>query len=144
MQRSRCWIGRPDPKVPSPLRAEIGGWRLNLYGPRRLNYRETASHEGDRMPTKRKPPSPGNTADPSDGKSGASPSGPGLQPVMLLDDTVHSTIAARAYEIAKGRGFTPGHEIDDWLQAEREIEFGSPRNTPPDNPGDVVQTHSNE
>jgi phospholipase D1/2 len=35
-------------------------------------------------------------------------------------------------------------EVEDWLEAEREIEFGAPRNTPPDNPPDPVKTYSNE
>ena len=53
-------------------------------------------------------------------------------------------IAQRAYELAAERGFAPGHELDDWLQAEREIEAGAPRNTPPDNPFDEIRTFSNE
>ena len=31
-------------------------------------------------------------------------------------------IQHRAYEIAQERGFTPGAELNDWLQAEREID----------------------
>jgi hypothetical protein len=30
-------------------------------------------------------------------------------------------IALRAYQIAQERGFAPGRELDDWLQAEREL-----------------------
>jgi Protein of unknown function (DUF2934) len=30
-------------------------------------------------------------------------------------------IEARAHEIYHARGAEPGHELDDWLQAEREI-----------------------
>jgi hypothetical protein len=30
-------------------------------------------------------------------------------------------IEARAYEIYLARGAQPGHELEDWLQAEREI-----------------------
>ena len=30
-------------------------------------------------------------------------------------------IRRRAYELSEQRGFTPGHEIEDWLIAEREI-----------------------
>lgn len=33
-----------------------------------------------------------------------------------------SRIANRAYELAQQRGFTPGAELNDWLQAEREID----------------------
>jgi len=30
-------------------------------------------------------------------------------------------IAARAYELYEQRGATHGHDVDDWLQAEREL-----------------------
>jgi hypothetical protein len=83
--------------------------------------------------------------DSPDSKSDASASGPGMVPrsASLPAERVER-IAKRAYELAAQRGFTPGHEIDDWLQAEREIEAGAPRNTPPDNPFDDVRTFSNE
>lgn len=31
-------------------------------------------------------------------------------------------IEQRAYELAEARGFAPGAELDDWLQAEREYD----------------------
>jgi hypothetical protein len=31
-------------------------------------------------------------------------------------------IAAAAYFLAEKRGFAPGHEVEDWLTAEREID----------------------
>jgi hypothetical protein len=34
-------------------------------------------------------------------------------------------IRLRAYEIYLQRGAEPGREVDDWLQAERELERGS-------------------
>jgi hypothetical protein len=34
----------------------------------------------------------------------------------------HDEIGRRAYEIYLERGGLPGHELEDWLQAEREIE----------------------
>ncbi len=34
----------------------------------------------------------------------------------------HSRIAEAAYYLAERRSFDPGHELDDWLEAEREIE----------------------
>jgi hypothetical protein len=65
-------------------------------------------------------------------------------PEALVPDVVHTTlhrsdtdaapgtqtaapdrwqrIQSRAYEIAQERGFTPGAELNDWLQAEREID----------------------
>lgn len=33
----------------------------------------------------------------------------------------HAMIAEAAYYIAELRGFDPGHELEDWLCAEREI-----------------------
>jgi hypothetical protein len=34
----------------------------------------------------------------------------------------HSEIAARAYELFCERGGSHGHDLDDWLQAERELQ----------------------
>jgi len=34
---------------------------------------------------------------------------------------LQSLIQRRAYELYEQRGRTPGHEIDDWNQAEREV-----------------------
>lgn len=84
--------------------------------------------------------------DAPEGRSDASASGPGFTPRdnAALTPEQHSRIAARAYELAKRRGFAPGGEFDDWLQAEREIEAGPARNTPPDNPFDSVGTRANE
>ena len=39
-------------------------------------------------------------------------------------------IAEAAYLIAMRRGFSPGHELEDWLTAENEVDarlFGAPR-----------------
>ena len=35
-------------------------------------------------------------------------------------------IAERAYFKAEQRGFAPGYEIDDWLEAERELAPSQP------------------
>jgi hypothetical protein len=34
----------------------------------------------------------------------------------------HDAIARIAYRLAAKRGFAPGHEVDDWLAAERQQE----------------------
>lgn len=34
----------------------------------------------------------------------------------------HSMIAEAAYSRAENRGFTSGHEMHDWLEAEKEID----------------------
>jgi hypothetical protein len=78
-------------------------------------------------------------------KSDASASGAGITPTTAkMPKQWHERIEKRAYELARQRGFAPGQEVEDWLQAEREIEAGAPRNTPPDNPFDTVRTVSNE
>ena len=38
--------------------------------------------------------------------------------------SAHEEIRGRAYEIYLERGGQPGGEMDDWLQAERELEGG--------------------
>lgn len=58
-------------------------------------------------------------------------------PETLVPDVIHtdvqqsasdspqtrwSRIARRAYELAQQRGFAPGAELGDWLQAEKEID----------------------
>jgi hypothetical protein len=84
--------------------------------------------------------------DAPEGRSDASASGPGISPRNNagVSPERHAQIAARAYELSRRRGFVSGGELQDWLQAEREIEAGPPRNTPPDNPFDTVRTRSNE
>jgi hypothetical protein len=34
----------------------------------------------------------------------------------------HAMVAVAAYHRAERRGFAPGHELDDWLNAELEVE----------------------
>jgi hypothetical protein len=47
------------------------------------------------------------------------PAGHGSQP---SDKDRISRIAESAYYKAEARGFSPGHELDDWLAAEAEEE----------------------
>lgn len=37
----------------------------------------------------------------------------------------HKLISEAAYFIAERRGFAPGHELSDWLAAEREVNRGA-------------------
>jgi hypothetical protein len=37
------------------------------------------------------------------------------------DDTLHELIAMEAYFCAERRGFAPGSELDDWLEAEARV-----------------------
>lgn len=39
-------------------------------------------------------------------------------------DSRHEAIARSAYFLAEARSFEPGHELDDWLAAERQIGQG--------------------
>jgi len=39
----------------------------------------------------------------------------------LSADEVRKLISEAAYYRAKQRGFQPGHELDDWIQAEAEV-----------------------
>lgn len=41
--------------------------------------------------------------------------GPGQREIMIRE---------AAYFLAEARGFAPGHELDDWLAAERQIDAG--------------------
>ena len=43
------------------------------------------------------------------------------QPSSGEDRPNQDEIARRAYELCQARGGEPGHELEDWLQAEREI-----------------------
>lgn len=40
---------------------------------------------------------------------------------MKINGPSEDEIRARAYEIFLGRGGQPGHDLDDWLQAEFEL-----------------------
>ena len=44
--------------------------------------------------------------------------------VSLGNSTRDEEIRRRAYEIYLARGEQPGRELDDWLQAERELKRG--------------------
>ena len=48
---------------------------------------------------------------------------------MILPETKPSCeeISLRAYEIYLERGGLPGDELDDWLQAERELDGRAPQ-----------------
>lgn len=40
--------------------------------------------------------------------------------VMQAEDARAAAIAVRAYYMAEQRGFEPGHELQDWLNAEQQ------------------------
>ena len=43
------------------------------------------------------------------------------QEIQAQTDTLEKRIRQRAYEIYLNRGSQPGSDLDDWLQAEKEI-----------------------
>ena len=45
--------------------------------------------------------------------------------VSVVNSTRDEEIRRRAYQIYLERGEQPGRELDDWLQAERELEQGA-------------------
>jgi len=60
-----------------------------------------------------------------------SPPGTGsrTQPFLLVPHRLtaaerHRRICELAYRRAEQRGFAPGGEVDDWLEAEREVDAG--------------------
>jgi hypothetical protein len=47
-----------------------------------------------------------------------------LVPHRLTSAERHRRISDLAYKRAEQRGFAPGNETDDWLDAEREVDAG--------------------
>ncbi len=43
-------------------------------------------------------------------------------PAFREDARRHALISEHAYYLAEEREFEPGHELDDWLSAEKEVE----------------------
>jgi hypothetical protein len=46
---------------------------------------------------------------------------PNTDEPRLARERSHDEIARRAYELFEARGGEPGHELEDWFQAEREL-----------------------
>lgn len=49
-------------------------------------------------------------------------------PINIPD--CYTKIAELAFYKAESRGFEPGHELDDWIEAERELRKMIDKNTP--------------
>jgi hypothetical protein len=69
------------------------------------------------------PPLQRSAASPAAGKP------PFIRPLSLVPHRLtaaerHQRICDLAYRRAAQRGFAPGGEIDDWLEAEREVDAG--------------------
>ena len=50
---------------------------------------------------------------------------------FLREDTRQDMIRKAAYLLAERRGFSPGHELDDWLLAEQQVDSRLANRGPP-------------
>jgi hypothetical protein len=66
-----------------------------------------------RRPTKAAPDTP--QLRPADGQAS------GNTQAKLSPEDVYKLIQESAYFKAKARGFAPGHEVQDWIEAEQEV-----------------------
>jgi hypothetical protein len=57
---------------------------------------------------------------PADSPAKAKPAGSAFRPPS--DAEIRRLVAEAAYFRAKARGFAPGYEVEDWVQAETEIK----------------------
>jgi hypothetical protein len=72
-----------------------------------------------RRPAKTAPDAPASRA--SDGQAKESTAGNGA--TRLSAEDVYKLIQESAYFRAKARGFAPGHEVQDWIDAEAEVRL---------------------
>jgi hypothetical protein len=75
------------------------------------------------MANRRSPdrPAPGKPASPA-ARTAARKSAPSAPRMALTREGRQALIAEKAYLRAERRGFTPGHETEDWLAAEVEVD----------------------
>jgi len=55
-------------------------------------------------------------------------------PEFIEHDERHALVRERAYYLAEQRGFEPGHEVNDWLAAERDVERSGVSNADEEGP----------
>ena len=70
----------------------------------------------NRRPMKTAPDAPG-----SDTVQTGTPVGGGNGRAGMSPEEVYRLIQETAYYKAKARGFAPGHEVQDWIEAEAEV-----------------------
>lgn len=58
----------------------------------------------------------------ANGKTSTSPKAKVKSKEALNNEDMVSRIAVSAYYKAEARGYEPGHEIQDWLEAEAEMQ----------------------
>jgi hypothetical protein len=45
-----------------------------------------------------------------------------VAPLTIDDEELYERVARKAYELYQERGEEPGHDLDDWLAAERLVK----------------------
>ena len=70
---------------------------------------------------------PSDEPDPFEGEQETSLAKPEIYSDHVKVAPTHEQIASRAYELYLERGQLPGHEREDWLEAERQLAEGSVR-----------------
>ena len=56
-------------------------------------------------------------------RAGAPSRGDGQSAVSMSSSEIRQLIAETAYFRAEERGFAPGHEMEDWLNAEAQVRM---------------------
>ena len=77
-----------------------------------------------RLPDPANPAEPAPVTDPTTRAARARRAPPVVMPprANLTPEARHALIAEAAYLRAEHRGFVPGHETEDWLAAEAEVD----------------------
>lgn len=84
----------------------------------------------DRPPTPATSEPAERTEERTDGVANEEFASPGAEPAELSSDASsggadHDDVARRAYRRYEARGHEHGRDVDDWLDAEREIDSGN-------------------
>ena len=79
--------------------------------------KETERRSAERRTAPKAAPTPPRTSKPA---AAGSPMNDSAR-ADLSPDELRKLISEAAYYRAKQRGFQPGHELDDWIQAEAEV-----------------------
>jgi hypothetical protein len=93
-----------------------------------MSSRPPRTPKSDSSMTKKRPAPPAGTSPGGDLEAGATIKDSSLQrrEIPSYSDSREARIAERAYWRAERRGFAPGGEMEDWLEAEKEIDEDKP------------------
>jgi len=84
--------------------------------------RTTPKNAAKKTVTKKTAVSAKKTATRKATKKSTSPSKPGTSSIDITPEERWKMIAVAAYHKAEKRIFAPGHELQDWAEAEKEID----------------------